>query len=98
MAGGTPALLVWCLEFGTLRSCDLFPIPFARGATFPTWKSYTSHAANKMLARRGTFWMPEYFDHLIRDAADFAHAHRYILENPAKAGLQNWPWAATLRK
>jgi REP element-mobilizing transposase RayT len=63
-----------------------------------SWKSFTSHAANKMLARRGTFWMPEYFDHLIRDAADFAHAHRYILENPAKAGLQNWPWAATLRK
>jgi menaquinone-specific isochorismate synthase len=59
------------------------------------WKSYTAHRANQLLGRQGRFWMPEYFDHLIRDAADFEHAHRYILRNPEKAGLKGWEWVGT---
>ncbi len=46
---------------------------------------------------QGTFWMPEYYDHLIRDLKDFNHAHEYILNNPKKAKLENWPWIATLK-
>lgn len=60
-----------------------------------SWKSYTATASNRHLGRAGQFWQTEYYDHLIRDEADLAHALRYVVENPAKAGLRNWKrvWA-----
>ena len=30
------------------------------------WRSYTAHQANKILGRKGDFWMDEYFDRFIR--------------------------------
>ena len=57
-----------------------------------SWKSFTAKEANKVLGRSGEFWQAEYYDHLIRDAADFSHAVRYVLNNPIKAGLMNWKW------
>src|SRR5262245_20899791 len=57
-----------------------------------SWKSFTSKEANKLLSRSGDFWQPEYYDHLIRDYADFRHAVRYVLNNPINAGLKNWKW------
>ncbi|HKO35507.1 MAG TPA: transposase [Pyrinomonadaceae bacterium] len=57
-----------------------------------SWKSFTSKEANKLLRRSGDFWQAEYYDHLIRDEADFRHAVRYVLDNPITAGLKNWKW------
>jgi len=57
-----------------------------------SWKSFTSKEANKLLRRSGDFWQAEYYDHLIRNEADFRHAVRYVLDNPIKAGLRNWKW------
>jgi len=57
-----------------------------------SWKSFTAKEANRILERTGTFWKTEYYDHLIRDAAEFDHALRYIEENPVKAALKDWPW------
>jgi REP element-mobilizing transposase RayT len=50
-------------------------------------KSFTSHEANKMLGRSGTFWMREYFDRYIRDSEHFAKTVRYIHRNPVAAKL-----------
>ena len=58
-----------------------------------SWKSYTANKANELLGRTGTFWQSEYYDHLIRDETDLTSQVNYIKENPAKAGLENWPWA-----
>lgn len=55
------------------------------------FKSVTSHKANKVLNRRGRFWMPDYFDRYIRNAEHFATTLRYIEHNPAKAGLCERP-------
>ena len=52
-----------------------------------SFKSYTSHEANKMLRRSGQFWFEEYFDRYIRDAKHFAATVRYIENNPVKAKL-----------
>jgi hypothetical protein len=60
-----------------------------------SWKSFTAKEANKVLGRCSDFWQPESYDHLIRDEADFNHQVRYVLENPAKAGLKNWKWVGT---
>jgi putative DNA methylase len=62
-----------------------------------SWKSYTAHEANKLLGRKGAFWMPDYFDRYIRDKEHFIATVEYILQNPVKAGLvdtaENWSWS-----
>ena len=57
-----------------------------------SWKSYSAKTANRILGRRGEFWQREYHDHLIRDVDEFDRAVRYVIENPEKAGLRDWPW------
>ena len=57
-----------------------------------SWKSYTATVSNRLLERRGAFWQPEYYDHLIRSEEEWGHAVRYVIENPVKAGLKEWPW------
>jgi len=57
-----------------------------------SWKSYTASQANRVLQRKGKFWMDEYYDHLIRDEQEFAHNVKYVLNNPIKAKLKDWPW------
>lgn len=60
-----------------------------------SWKSFSAHAANKLLRRNGQFWEEEYYDHLIRDEADFRHCVEYTLANPEMAGLINWKWVSS---
>jgi valyl-tRNA synthetase len=55
-------------------------------------KSFTAKEINRRLAQKGSVWMDEYYDHVIRDEKDFANQVNYVLTNPEKAGLQNWPW------
>jgi REP element-mobilizing transposase RayT len=57
-----------------------------------SWKSFTAKEANRLLNRAGAFWQPESYDHLIRTEQDLRNQIRYVVENPQKAGLQNWPW------
>src|SRR5947207_15465420 len=61
-------------------------------------KSLTSHKANKLLRRKGQFWMEDYFDRYIRNAEHFAKTVRYIENNPVKARLctkpQDWPFSS----
>jgi REP element-mobilizing transposase RayT len=56
-----------------------------------TWKSYTAHAANKILGRSGVFWQSDYFDVLMRDSDQLQRTIQYVLDNPATAGLKEWP-------
>jgi REP element-mobilizing transposase RayT len=65
---------------------------FSLAAILHSWKSYSAKAANQILGRSGEFWQREYYDRLIRNAAEFDRATRYIQENPSKASLKNWPW------
>ena len=69
---------------------DLIPI-------LHSWKSFTSHQANKLLKRSGKFWHNEYYDHMIRSNEEFGRCVEYTLQNPVKAGLcsawQDWKWS-----
>jgi REP element-mobilizing transposase RayT len=60
-----------------------------------TWKSFTAQRANQLLQRRGNFWQPESYDHLVRNEQDLRNQVRYVLENPNKAGLKSWPWVGS---
>ncbi len=63
-----------------------------------SFKSLTSHKANKLLNRRGQFWMLDYFDRYIRNAEHFAKTMQYIENNPVKARLckrpEDWPFSS----
>jgi len=60
------------------------------GEILHSWKSYTAHKIG-----RGQVWQSEYYDHLIRDEADYERCVAYVLSNPEKAGLQGWKWIST---
>jgi type I restriction enzyme R subunit len=53
-----------------------------------SWKKYTANLLNRALGRRGRFWQEESFDHLVRSPEQFDYLHRYIADNPEKAGLR----------
>ena len=71
-----------------LKHCEGFDLP----DILHSWKSYTANKANEVLGQTGKFWHVEYYDHLIRDEEDFYNQVNYILNNPAKAGLEEWQW------
>ena len=54
-------------------------------------KSFTASEANKVLNRKGPFWMREAFDRYIRDNEHFDRVFRYIENNPVKSGLCDTP-------
>jgi len=56
-------------------------------------KGPTARWANKLLGRAGKpFWQEEYFDRLVRSAAECQQIRHYIERNPVKAGLVTHPW------
>ena len=62
------------------------------GSILHSWKSYTANEANAILGKRGRFWWREYYDHCIRDEEGLTRSVRYVLDNPVKAGLVDWPY------
>ncbi|MGH2587748.1 MAG: REP-associated tyrosine transposase [Dehalococcoidia bacterium] len=63
-----------------------------------SWKSFTAKQADRILGRNGTFWQPDYFDRVVRNAEHVERARAYIDENPVKAGLVqragDWPFGS----
>lgn len=45
-------------------------------------KSYTTKEINKLTGNRGTVWMKEYFDRIVRTEEHFKHCVNYIRANP----------------
>jgi type I restriction enzyme R subunit len=50
-------------------------------------KGFTSHEINKQLNRKGTFWMEDYWDRMIRGEMHYLRVRKYMKENPTKAKL-----------
>jgi REP element-mobilizing transposase RayT len=85
-------LLAWCIMPNHVHVVARL-LPGANLATvLKSWKQFSSKAANQVLGQRGRFWRPEYYDRLIRNEQEYSRAIRYVVENPVKAGLKNWPW------
>ena len=61
-------------------------------------KSYTAHEANKLLNRKGQFWIEDYFDRYMRNQDHFRKTVQYIENNPVKARLcekpSDWPFSS----
>jgi len=54
-----------------------------------SWKSFTSNKINEALHSRGTVWLDESFDALVRNEAQLEKYANYISENPGKAALNH---------
>ena len=55
-------------------------------------KGASSHDVNLAIGRAGTLWQREYHDTSIRDERELANMLEYVKNNPAAAGLRDWPW------
>jgi REP element-mobilizing transposase RayT len=66
-------------------------------AIMKSLKGYSAWEANRVLGRKGTFWEPESYDHVVRDDGEFDRIVKYTLNNPVKAGLvkdcEQWQWS-----
>ena len=58
-----------------------------------SWKAFSARECNRILGRKGAFWQPESYDHLIRDTDDFLNQRNYILrhETEWKGGEDSGP-------
>ena len=54
-------------------------------------KGSTSRACNLVLNRSGAFWQHESYDHVVRDSDELKRIVNYVLNNPVKAGLAEYP-------
>ncbi len=49
------------------------------------YKSITTKRYNALMGRQGTaLWQPRFFDHIVRDEADYLRIWKYIDENQVK--------------
>lgn len=62
-----------------------------------SWKSFTAKQVNRILGREGKVWQDDYFDRTVRDGRDLQATVEYVLANPAKAGLSEWPFVGACR-
>ena len=54
-------------------------------------KGSSVHSVNKLLKRKGTLWLPESFDRIVRTSEEFGARKMYIVCNPIAAGLSRFP-------
>ncbi len=54
-----------------------------------SWKRFSAGSINQQLGRRGDFWQPESFDHIVRTVDSLRRIQQYIEENPAQAKLRD---------
>ncbi|MBI4414883.1 MAG: transposase [Candidatus Kerfeldbacteria bacterium] len=62
------------------------------------WKHRTASEINQRLGTSGRIWQRDFWEHSIRNAADFRQKMNYIHMNPARAGLvekaEDWPYSS----
>jgi REP element-mobilizing transposase RayT len=92
------ALIAWCVMPNHIHVLMQTRPGHRLDRIVHSWKSFTAHAANRMLCRKGIFWAPEYFDRYMRDDTHLAATLAYIEANPTKAGLcqhpAEWPFSS----
>lgn len=88
-------LYAWCVmpnHAHVVFSCDS---RHALDRVLHSWKSYTANRVNELLDRSGTLWREDYFDTSVRDTKQLQQTIAYVLANPEKAGLKEWPYRAS---
>ena len=96
------SLLAWCVMPNHVHALIESRPMHRLDRVVHSWKSFTAHAANKLLGRTTAFWAPEYFDRYMRDDMHFAATLAYIETTPVKAGLcrepREWAFSSASRR
>jgi REP element-mobilizing transposase RayT len=89
-------LLAWCVMPNHVHIVSRLFEGRMLARVVHSWKSFTALRANESLGRTGPFWEREYHDRIIRDERELQDRINYVLRNPEKAGLLDWPyvWSA----
>jgi REP element-mobilizing transposase RayT len=58
-------------------------------------KSFSSKQANALLDTSGKFWQTESYDHIVRNEQEYNRIIKYIVENPERAQMNDWPWVGS---
>lgn len=59
------------------------------------WKSISARELIRLLGVSAPVWQKESFDHLVRSPAKADQFRQYILSNPSKAHLRDWPYVGS---
>jgi len=93
-------LAAWCVMPNHVHVAYTALGEHTPGDIHHSWKSYTSHAINTLLRRRGVLWERESFDHLIRSIEHYEAFVSYIEQNPVEAGLcatpEEWTFSSAV--
>ena len=54
-------------------------------------KSFSANQVNRLLQRKGSLWMDESFDHIVRNGEEWEEKVQYIRQNAVKKGLAEKP-------
>lgn len=60
-------------------------------------KGVSARCCNKLLGRKGKFWMDESYNHIVRDPKELDALRDYITSNPKKAGLKPQEYSVQMR-
>lgn len=95
-------VLAWCILSNHVHVLIAIKAGFPLGQVLQSWKSYTSHEANKLLNRSGQLWFPDYFDRFMRSTQHMEDTIQYIEFNPVTAGMvdlpNKWPFSSAADK
>ena len=86
-------LLAWCVMPNHVHAVLTLREGEALEKIMHSWRSFTAHEIHHYTEEEGALWQKESYDHLVRDGEDLKNQVRYVVENPAKAGLVGWKWA-----
>ncbi len=85
-------LHAWCIMPNHVHIIFELLDGYAQSEILHGWKSYTAHAINKLLGRKGNLWQVDSYNHIIRTEAEYYNQVRYVWNNPVKAGFGRWKW------
>jgi REP element-mobilizing transposase RayT len=89
-------LIAWCVMPNHVHVIFHPMAGFTLDEITHSWKSFSANKANAVLRRKGTFWQHESYDHLLRNPEYLMRSIDYVLNNPKKANLTNWPWVGSI--
>lgn len=82
------------LLFTPLRDKDGKSYPLAK--IMNGIKGASAHSINNLLSRKGSVWLDESFDRVVRSSSDLGEKILYLIGNPLRAGLalhpDDYPW------
>jgi REP element-mobilizing transposase RayT len=75
---------------------DRNDVPYSLAEVMKGVKGVSARRINQLVGRRGTLWLDEGFDHVVRDAEWTQEKLDYTCNNPVRAGLvrtpDEYPW------